>query len=175
MTGLALGNGIVANPKAKYNVFQIGDKKYILENLKTIGCYQADKLGKDEFTAAVKKLQKAGCDITVGEPTFGMTDAIKNTKADRLERLRAIRNNPIKRARYNKLKLAQNPELKERYERMTKNKGWSGKLNNLLDKAKDFAKTKTGKWTLIGGGALILAAIVAKCVGGKKEPQETQQ
>lgn len=52
----------------------------------------------------------------LGDESFE-SDKLKNTKPSRQERLREIRNNPEKRARYNRLKLAQNPLLKARYER----------------------------------------------------------
>ena len=93
-------------------------------------------------------------------------DNVKNTKPSRQERLKEIRNNPEKRARYNKLKLAQNPELKARYESFSnfkKTKGATGALK------------KAGKWgaiaaLAIGAGAFLLN----KCSKKDDKPVEAE-
>ena len=71
-----------------------------------------------------------------------------NKKPSRQERLRAIRNNPEKRARYNKFKLANNPELKARYEKFSKFKANKGIMDGLK---------KAGKWGAIAAGVGALA------------------
>lgn len=71
------------------------------------------------------------------------------TKPSRADRLKEIRNNPAKRARYNRLKLAQNPELKTRYESMKNFKKMKG-------------LKKAGKWGALAALAIGATALIYK-------------
>ena len=101
-------------------------------------------------SAPVAEMQTAEVPSTPADTWATPEEAHSTTKPSRQE----VRQDPAKRAKYNKLKLAQNPELAERYESFSRVAKKSAKLKGLK---------KAGKWGAIaalavGAGALLLKA-----------------
>ena len=106
------------------------------------------------------------------EPALASEAKAKQVKTpeQRAAQLRRVRSNPEAKARYNRLKLKNNPELAERYKSYCKQVKNSGKLKGLK---------KAGKWGALA--ALAIGAVtvaVQACKGDKKDdavkPETTQ-